>query len=86
MAILGQEAILEAALTAQIQAEIAAKSGTAPTTPNAIDGLSSGIAKALIPFLVSNMEVVAGIDVLIPATGAPGTPSTGSTIANGLVT
>jgi len=65
--ITGQEGALKAALIAAIQAGIAAECGYVVTTPNCIDGLAKGIADALIPFLVANVEVNPG--QVVPGSG-----------------
>jgi len=57
MPITGKEAILKANLEAAIAAAVASECGSAPLTPNCIDGLSKGIADAIIPFLVANILV-----------------------------
>ena len=54
----GTEAVLEAALIAAIQAGVLARCGLTPLTPNCIDGLSRGIADAIIPHLVTNTVVL----------------------------
>lgn len=85
MAILGQEAVLESSMTAFIQSEILAKCGSAPISPNCIDGLSSGISKALIPFLIANIEVVPGqTTAVLPH--PPGGAAIGSVTSPGVIT
>lgn len=58
MPITGQESALTSALTTAITAAIEAKFGGSVGTPEYIDALSQGIANAIIPFLVTNVEVV----------------------------
>jgi hypothetical protein len=57
MPITGLESTLEALLVNTIKAGIAARCGVSPLTPNCIDGLAKGIADAIIPFLVANVQV-----------------------------
>lgn len=55
--ITGQEATLKAMLISAITAGIAAECGYTVMTPNCINGLAKGIADAIIPFLVANVQV-----------------------------
>lgn len=79
MPITGQESALKAALISSIQAGIAAACGYSVMTPNCIDGLAKGIADAIIPFLVANIQVNVGQITLSAGvtgpTAAPGSPT-----------
>ena len=57
MPLAGTETTLAAQLEASIEAEITAISGQAPVAPKVIDALSLGIAKAIIPHIVTNALV-----------------------------
>lgn len=76
MPIVGMDPLLSKQLIASIQKELAANGATAPS-PQALQGLCDGIAKALIPFLITNLQVAPGIAVATAggagATAAPGT-------------
>ena len=75
MPITGMETVLAAQLEAMITAETIA-AGNAPPDPKSVKGLANGIAKAIIPFLVTNVMVNPGIATATPvgpgATAAPG--------------
>lgn len=60
MPISGNESALASALTSAITAAVEAKYGGSIGTPEYIDALSTGIANAIIPFLVTNTEVTPG--------------------------
>lgn len=57
MPITGQETALASALTSAITTAIENKSGQTVMPPEYIDALAAGIANALIPFLVTNVQV-----------------------------
>ena len=86
MPLTGTETTLTASLQASIEAEIASLCGSAPVDPNCIEGLASGIAKAIIPHLVSNIQVNAGQAVVIPVTSVPPAPSAGAVTTPGSIT
>lgn len=70
MPITGQESALASAINSAISAAIAAQAGGAPQNPNYISALSTGIANAIIPFLVSNTLVeVPGAGLIDSANG-----------------
>jgi len=69
MPITGQEGTLKASLIANIEAAIAANCGYTVMTPRCIDGLAEGIANAIIPFLVANVQVNVGQTVDVPGAG-----------------
>lgn len=56
----GSEAVLESSLIAAIQAGITANCLVAPIAPNCINGLAEGIANAIIPHLIGNIQVDSG--------------------------
>ncbi len=87
MPITGMEAALQAQLVAAIHAGIAAECGASPMTPNCIDGLAKGIADAIIPFLVANLQVNAGQAITGTVTSGPGAGGavTGASSAPGTV-
>ena len=60
MPITGQETTLASALTSAIKTAIEAQSGQTIQSPEYIEGLCTGIANALIPFLVANTTVNPG--------------------------
>lgn len=68
MPLLGSEAVLGKQIAAMIIAELSAIGAPPPPTalPN-IDALGNGIAKALIPHLISFAQVAPGI----PTAGSP---------------
>lgn len=67
--ITGQESALASALTTAITAAVEAKYGMPIQNPEYIDAVSQGIANALIPFLVSNVQVDVGQSVAVPGLG-----------------
>ncbi len=81
MGLTGSEAVLKSSLIAAIQAGILADCGASPIAPNCINGLSQGIADAIIPHLTSNVQVDPGqttiVTVLphVPGGAAAGTGS-----------
>lgn len=79
MPITGLEDTLKAQLISAIQAGIAAECGYSVMTPNCINGLAKGIADAIIPFLVNNIQVNPGQHVTTTtgdgSTDGPGTIS-----------
>ena len=62
----GTETVLKSSLIAAIQAGVLADCGTSPISPNCINGLAKGIADAVIPHLVANIEVAS---TTVPGTG-----------------
>lgn len=85
MPLTGTEAVLESSLIAAIQAGITANCGAAPMSPNCITGLAQGIANAMVPHMVSNVQVDPGQTTAVaphPIGGAAvGTVSTPGTIS-----
>lgn len=79
----GTEALLKSSLIAAIEAAILAQVGSAPIAPKAISGLSEGIANAIVPHIVSNLQILAGTAVLVGA-HAPGGAAVGATTAPGI--
>ena len=69
MPITGQESTLKALLVSEIESAIAANCGYSVMTPRCIDGLAEGIANAIIPFLVANIQVNPGQSVDVPGAG-----------------
>lgn len=69
MPITGNESELASQLTSAITAAIQAKYGQAIRSPEYIDALSTGIANAIIPFLVANTQVNTGQSVMVPGAG-----------------
>jgi hypothetical protein len=88
MPITGMESTLKSQLVAAIQAGIAAECGYAVMTPNCINGLAKGIADAIIPFLVANIQVNPGQAVTgVVTTGAgAGGAVVGASSAPGTIT
>jgi hypothetical protein len=68
MAISGQQLALAAQLTATITQAIEAQFGGVIAPPQYVFALATGIANAIIPFLVSNIEVNVGQTVTVPGT------------------
>jgi hypothetical protein len=77
MPLAGTEALLAAALEGSIESEIAAACGQSPVQPHCIDGLSLGIAKAIIPHIVSNALVTTAVAPHPPGGAAIGTGTVG---------
>jgi hypothetical protein len=69
MAITGQEGALASALNSAITAALEAQYGGPIGNPNYIPALSQGIANAIIPFLVGNVQVNPGQSVNVPGAG-----------------
>lgn len=69
MPITGLEGTLKASLISNIEASIAANCGYVVMTPRCISGLAEGIANAIIPFLVANIQVNVGQSVNVPGAG-----------------
>ena len=78
--ITGKESDLASALTAAIRAAIEAKYGQPLGSPEYIDALSSGIANAIIPFLVANVTVnpIPAGSLTSPAGGVTGDTAEGN--------
>jgi hypothetical protein len=75
MPITGQESTLASAMTSAIKAAVEAQSGQTTQSPEYIEALCTGIANALIPFLVLNTEVDPGQSVVDDVVSTPGTIS-----------
>jgi len=70
----GTESLLAAAMEGSIESEIAIACGATPIAPKCIDGLTLGIAKALIPHLVTNIQIPAGQTTTSAGATLPGPP------------
>lgn len=77
MPLAGTEALLAAAMEGSIESEIAAACGATPTAPKCIDGLSLGIAKSIIPHLITNILVTTAVLPHPPGGAAVGTGTIG---------
>lgn len=77
--ITGQESVLKAALISAIRTAVQTKAGTTIKEPEYIDAVSEGIANAIIPFLVANIQVNPGQVTLSAGitgpTAPPGSPT-----------
>jgi len=77
MPLTGQETVLSASLKTSIVAELS-KLGNAAFDPKSVEALSTGIANALLPFLVANIQVSPGI--VVATSGGPGSTTSPGTI------
>lgn len=69
MPITGQESALASQMRETIRIAIEAQFGGSIRDPEYILALTTGIANALIPFLVANTQVNTGQSVLVPGLG-----------------